>query len=63
MPSFKLGDRVAKSSRPGDCGTIVAVVDRGPEDVRYRIEWDHAPTLVAESALVSCAASGMSGSS
>jgi len=54
MSSFKLGDRVANNARPEDCGTVVAVLDLGPGEIRYRVEWDHAPALVDESALVSC---------
>jgi len=55
MASFKLGDRVAQSDRPTDCGTIVAVFDHGPGDVRYSIHWDsESKALLAASALVRC---------
>ncbi len=59
MASFKLGDRVSHLERPDECGTIVAVLDHGLGDVRYRIDWDSDPALVVESALVPCRASGL----
>ncbi len=61
MAAFKLGDRVSNPDRPEDCGTIVAVLDLAPGDVRYRVEWDNAPAVVTESTLVPCRGSSLPG--